>query len=189
MDVASGVCTECFGEAQLSGPNCILPADVVHITFEKTLADLSGNGRDGLLVGGTSYGLLDAPDAPEGNHAMDLNGQDTYVQLPAFSMGGAMTACAYVKYTSFQYFSRVFDFANGAGEDHILVANSGNTPDLLWEIWRGDQKKRLSVKDFWSTADGAWVHSCFTVNDDGKMQVRSGGPTGAARVQSRSSGR
>lgn len=102
---------------------------MLHLTFEKSLEDLSNNGRDGFLVNPDAYNLLENEDAPEGNYALDLDGQDTHVTIPPFTMGGpnGLTICSYVKYNAFNGWSR------------IMV---GRPRGLLVARWRGKQEGR-----------------------------------------------
>ncbi len=86
---STGNCLQCQSGAAASGGVCLIRADQLHLTFENSVLDLSGQERHAFIVGASS-GLAWAAAlfAPEGNYAISPNGAITAVQLPTFVMGG-----------------------------------------------------------------------------------------------------
>lgn len=92
--------------------------------------------------------------------------------------GKGLTLCFNVKFDSFDDWSRIVDFANGpiksAGNDNIIVFNSGKTSTLSFNIVTGSGAQRsISVDNFWEIGD--WVHTCVSVDDLGIMRAFKNG--------------
>ena len=91
------------------------------------------------------------PDAT----ALSFNGTSQYVQLPNhgfadFSTG--FSAGMWVYPTAVNNWERLFDFANGAGQDNILLARNGTSNDLSFVVYQG------------STASGVTAANAIQLN-------------------------
>ena len=64
---------------------------------------------------------------------------------------------------------RVFDFANGAGVDNLLLANRGSSNEAEWSIRRNSASQSLVVQNFWTLDE--WQHVVATVDASGVMKL------------------
>ncbi len=98
---------------------------------DQMINDLSNNNFDGQLMNGVSYA----------NGGLTFDGVDDYVKLPTLpstiDWNNGITIEFTAKWTAFQNWSRIFDFANGAGDGNILVANSGTGSNMVVGIHDG----------------------------------------------------
>ena len=102
-----------------------------------------------------------------------FDGEDDHVELDPWAVGGAMSVEAFVKYESFNYYSRVIDFGNGAGSDNIILANSFTSSDVEWSVRQGSSEKFIAPSNFWVL--GEWIHVVATVTDGGAMAIYKNG--------------
>lgn len=92
----------------------------VHLKFDETsgtsAADSSGNGRNGIVSGGTWA-------AGKSNNAATFNGSSGHVTLPAGSVRALndYTIATWVKLNSISTWSRIFDFGTGTGTYMFLT--------------------------------------------------------------------
>ena len=106
--------------------------------------------------------------------ALDLDGDDDYGELTGVETGGAMTFSAWVNYDSFNHWSRIFDFGDGAANNNILLGNKQGTNTLGLHIFEGNQTVGvLEIENFWQ-AD-AWIHVTATIDDSGAIRVYKNG--------------
>jgi len=85
-----------------------------------TWYDISGNGHDATLYNGASFST--------GNSINFVYTSSQYAAFPATNMfTGDFTTAGWVYVRSYQSWSRLFDFGNGAGEDNIIMAVTGGT--------------------------------------------------------------
>jgi hypothetical protein len=102
--------------------------------FGSLTADASGNGNTGRLQGTPPWALGARPIFDQvtssrpvdgTNSVLHLDGADDHVTVPAgIWFGDEFTIETWVFERSYNYFSRVMDFGNGAGVDNILLALS-----------------------------------------------------------------
>lgn len=57
------------------------------------------------------------------NEAFYFNGEGAYRDFGTTNLGGTLSFSAWIKYESFNYWSRIIDFNNGGFSDNILLAN------------------------------------------------------------------
>lgn len=101
-------------------------------TSGSTLADSSGNGRDGTVVGGVTF---DHSSMSDGIRSIGFNGVDGYIDLPDgyedFTNG--FTVETWVHYEDFNNWSRIFETASADYGIHgVLLANSGVTSGIAF---------------------------------------------------------
>jgi len=75
----------------LSGGICIIPADQLHLTFEESVQDLSGQGRHGFIYGPDNMSFVTAPYAAEGYYSARFSAETTpqnFLSLLPFAIGG-----------------------------------------------------------------------------------------------------
>jgi len=109
---------------------------ILYYTFNANTNDVSGNNQHGTAFGGTSYTSDRFGNA---TGAIQLNGTNGYVNAPAgVWFGGPFTVSSWVKPTSYNNWSRVFDFNNGSPGDNVLLAiSNGTTGNLHADIRLG----------------------------------------------------
>jgi uncharacterized protein len=100
------------------------PANLVWYRFDETsgtsAADSFGNGRTGTLSTGASW------TAGRSGGAVNLNGSNGYVSLPAGIVNGVTdaTIATWVRLETISTWSRVFDLGSGTGSYRFLTPRS-----------------------------------------------------------------
>ena len=120
--------------------------------------------NNALDIVGTSHGTLTGDATFIGGkvgQTFSFDGSGGYVDVSRvnidFSTG--ITVEAWVKYNSFQFWSRIIDFGQGRANDNILFANEGTTNNLvLSQLGFGNcSRKRLRLLPFFRSVDvGGW---------------------------------
>ena len=75
-----------------------------------------------------------------------FDGEDDHVELDPWAVGGAMSVEAFVKYESFNSWSRVIDFGNGAESDNIVLATVATSSNVYWGVLQGSSYKEVFRK-------------------------------------------
>ena len=123
------------------------------------------NGKNATLYGG-AYSTYDG---------MVFDGSDSYIQLDSWETGGeAFSVEAYVKYDSFNDWSRIFDFGDGESDDNIVLANRGTTTELEFQVYK-DAVVVIGggMGEFDETTGTKWQHIVATVDQDNTARVLS----------------
>jgi tetratricopeptide (TPR) repeat protein len=113
---------------------------VAHWKFDEnagTVAkDSTKNHFDAALKGGAKW-----VSGGEIGGAVSLDGVDGYVELPAGinQFNGGFTVILWAKPESIGEWERLFEFGNGEQKDNIILSRRGDTDDLSFEIYTGDQ--------------------------------------------------
>eukprot|EP00912_Choanoflagellata_sp_UC4_P000880 UC4_evm4s543 len=145
---------------------------VHHWPLSGSLRDIAGGGWDG--KGANNF--REASINGQQKVVLDFDGVNDYVQLPTITHGinGAYSVCGWVKYRSFNSWSRIIDFGNGAWKDNIIVANEGSTPTFVWEL-HGTASKvpGCKVANFWEA--NKWIHFCAVMDMDSSKRVYKNG--------------
>ncbi|GMH51735.1 hypothetical protein TrST_g11026 [Triparma strigata] len=97
-----------------------------------------------------------------GDDGVNLDGNSNYADIDDWEWGGPVSIEVYVKYNSFNGYSRVFDFSNGVDSDNVLLSNFGTSSAILWSARQGNTQKLLSTSNFDSST---WTHVVVTVLD------------------------
>jgi hypothetical protein len=144
-----------------------------------TAFDATANHRDGTLRGaggsipawvtGTAPAIdLGAPSIfPGGHQALQFDGSGSFVQLPSFTLGGALTLEAWVESDNVHAnFARVFDFGDGQAPNHLIVYWNGDSGQMGWGVndQNGNWHAITTTEVF---PQGQWVHVAATVDDQG----------------------
>ena len=111
----------------------------------------------------------------QGNKALDFNSADSeYIDLgtvnPTGNFSGGMTFECWVKWDSFNNYSRLMDFGNGSSSDNILLGNFQTDNTLFFEVWYGASGSTVQIPvDTLQT--GKWYHVAFTINASGTANI------------------
>ena len=140
-------------------------------TKGKVAKDSSGKKRNGELKNFDSD-TAHWVKGPVGN-ALRFDGKNDYVDVGDFEWGGECSFSGWVKYDKIQFWSRVFDFGNGASKDNIVLSNQSRTPYLVFENWNKSSKENKYIPDFWQLGD--WVYIVCKVHESGKLNIFKNG--------------
>jgi N-acetylneuraminic acid mutarotase len=132
--------------------------------------DSSGNGNDGNLTNGPAWvsGKIDG--------ALSFDGVDDYVNLSQMQLGSPLSISFFAKYSSFNNYSRIIDFASSlnSGNNHIIIANQTTNSTSRIHIFNGTTDiKKIDISNFWYL--NQWQHIVLTVSSDGIYNVFSDG--------------
>jgi hypothetical protein len=133
----------------------------VNYRFAGNLSDSSGDGNDGVSTGSPAYAT-----GPNGARALDLNGTDASVRLPADVANSAdITVAAWVFCDGGAQGQRIFDLGNDESDCLYLTPNSGEGT-LRLAVRYGGKEQRLDAPPL---PEGRWVHVAATL---GKRKAR-----------------
>ena len=134
--------------------------------------DLNESNNDLILYNGVQW---QSDSAAGHNSIVSFDGTDDYGTIDGLATGGAMTFSAWVNYDSFQKWSRIFDFGDAAANNNILLANQGNTNNLVLEIYDTNNigGGKLTINDFWQV--NTWTHVTATISETGLMRLYKNG--------------
>ena len=101
-----------------------------------TAYDASGNGNNGTLTNGP---LWQSGSSCEVGNCLSFNGTSNYISLPSgIYFSGPFTVTGWVYVRSYNTWSRLLDFGNGASSDNVLFAISqSSSGDAYLESWNG----------------------------------------------------
>ncbi len=101
-----------------------------------TAYDASGYGYNGTLVNGPTWQFGTSCKVGD---CLSFNGSNNYISLPSGTyFSGPFTITSWVYVRSYNNWSRLLDFGNGAGSDNVLFAISqGTSGDAYLESWNG----------------------------------------------------
>ncbi|MEB3122788.1 MAG: LamG-like jellyroll fold domain-containing protein [Snowella sp.] len=106
--------------------------------------------------------------------ALDFDGQDDYVQLPALpeNLFQTFTIETWVYYRSFSPYSRIFDFGNGANSDNILLLAdaSGKTSFGIFIGGSGDYVEVYNILEI-----NKWIHLAVAMDQSGNVTLYKDG--------------
>ena len=109
---------------------------------------------------------------------MVFDGVDDYVDLEDWEWGGTMSIEVYVKYDSFNSYSRVFDFSSGSPSNNVFLNNVETTSTLHWDVRQGSTVKYLTTSNFDSST---WTHVVVTVSGN-TMKIYKNGVLGGTKT-------
>ncbi|GMH70764.1 hypothetical protein TL16_g05489 [Triparma laevis f. inornata] len=102
---------------------------------------------------------------------ISLDGSNDHVNLDDWEWGGTTSFEVYVKYDSFDSWSRIFDFGNGEYNENVLLANFGALSTISWEVFRGSPGKNLRTSNLDSST---WTHVVVTVSGNTMKIFKNG---------------
>ncbi|MEG3440322.1 LamG-like jellyroll fold domain-containing protein [Pannus brasiliensis CCIBt3594] len=173
--------------------------------FTRKVLDLSGNYPgtvfEAILVENRALPLVPPPPpppilptswvsctAPIGHpvwKTLKFDGVNDHVRLPEMSadFSGGFTVEAWVWYDSFKNCSRIIDLGNDAGSDNILLANSGTSGRLSFNIYRGSTAQETITPNA-VLEIGRWIHLAATIDGAGNVKLyKNGQEIHSAKVQ------
>ena len=107
--------------------------------------------------------------------ALEFDGSDDYVQLPAMNMdfSQGFTVEAWVYYDSYQSYSRIIDLGNGVEANNIIFANVGTTNELRLYVFRGATEGYITIENQLTT--NTWIHLAATIDSLGNGKIFKNG--------------
>jgi|GEM_PF-5207109 len=152
----------------------------LHLDFSTAkdgkVQDLSPKKKDGTLNG------TQLVTDPNFGDCRSFNGTSDYLTVPDLgNFSNGLTIEAWVFYQSFQSWSRIIDFGNGASSNNILLANEAGTSNLNLAVYvttGTGANAATTVKTLKATGvlkTGQWMHLAATINKDGGGQLYVGG--------------
>jgi len=143
---------------------------------EGTLAKDSGATNNGIVKGGAGW----KPSEGKVGGAIDFDGNDGYVELPkeVSSSGGPITITVWAYPTNAQNWGRFVELGNGMYGDNIIFARSGETNDLIFEVYRNTEsgentRGRLIAAS--SIELDKWQFFAATVDNEGNATIYKDG--------------
>ncbi|WP_167618779.1 RICIN domain-containing protein [Maribellus sediminis] len=133
---------------------------VAHYKFNENTRDSSINLNHGATFGAISY-----VQGKAAGSAIELNGEDAFVQLPAtIASQEEITIATWVHWNGGSLLQRIFEFANDDSEYMYL------TP-MLFAIKNGGSEKRLTTT---ALPEGEWAHIAITLGEAGVRMYLNG---------------
>jgi hypothetical protein len=132
------------------------PLFVAHYLFDGNGTDATGNGRTATVSNGTYV-------TGRTGSAVNLNGTNGYVSLPAGILAGAtnFSVAGWVRVDALANWARVFDFGSGTGVNMFLVARSGSgTARFAITATGAGGEQRIDAPA--ALPVGAWTHVAVT---------------------------
>ncbi|EDQ86540.1 uncharacterized protein MONBRDRAFT_33805 [Monosiga brevicollis MX1] len=142
--------------------------------FEGNTLDSSGNGNDAVAENHLPFNAYQRR-APEGEYAMQFDGTDDYVTMPAISFDdSALSFCFHIRWYDLDSWSRVIDIHN-SGSDGVLLTHIDTGENLQFAVKIPSQPQAtLEVTSGWAYARGAYQHYCATMNNTEMALYRQG---------------
>jgi hypothetical protein len=141
-----------------------------------------------------ALGLCSSAAIAQNNNALDFNGGDDYVSVPSGSWfnTGTSTAEVWIYARSYNNWSRIFDFGNGAGDNNVLFAlSNGTSGNVTYEVYNGGSSGG-TVSTPTTLPLNQWVHLAVVQNGTAVTIYKNGavwttGTTGIPTVVTRAS--
>ncbi len=123
-------------------------------TSGTTAYDSSGNSRNATLVNGPTW------VAGRSGNAVNLDGSDDYVSLPAGVVNGLsdFTIAAWVKLDTVSNWARIFDFGTGTTVNMFLTPRNSVSSVVRFAITTGGNSSEQQINGSAALPTGSWVH-------------------------------
>jgi len=133
------------------------------------LDGLSQSSRNGTYTGGVTLGQA---GGVTGDTCASFDGTDDHGVIPSFSdsFGSGMTVEFWAYPTSTAAWQRFIDFGNGPASENILIARSGTSSDLQFEVYNGTATGG-SARAAGAIINNAWHHYVCVLNSDGTVAM------------------
>ncbi|MDA3878815.1 MAG: RICIN domain-containing protein [Prolixibacteraceae bacterium] len=126
---------------------------VAHFYFENNTLDSSAN-----LNHAASYGDPRFIEGVNDSYALELNGEESFLQLPAnLTNHNEITIASWVNWNGGASWQRIFDFGNSQDEYMYL------TPRMRFAIKNEGSEQRIDVAKL---PVGVWSHVAVSINDE-----------------------
>lgn len=102
---------------------------------------------------------------------LSLDGTDDWADIDDWEWGGITSFEVYVKYDSFNYFSKIFDFGSGESSDNVMLYNADTTSTIRWQVRQVSTQKDLITSNFNSST---WTHIVLTVKGTTTKMYKNG---------------
>ena len=180
-----GLTTDQRGKARTIGGGTdigayeVEPPEKTAYSFEgsgTTVEDISPNNHTLTLVNGASR----TSGVERSGSQLNLDGDNDYGEIDTLETGAGFTFAANVNYDSFNHWSRVFDFADGAANNNILLANHTNTRNATLEVYGSNEDSggKLTIPNFWEA--NTWIHVTATISETGQLSLYKNGELAGA---------
>ncbi|MBN1361860.1 MAG: discoidin domain-containing protein [Sedimentisphaerales bacterium] len=151
-----------------AGPMAEPPVDpgtanlVALYTMENSVADASGNGRDGTALTGASFG-----DGPLGyGRALVLDGTSGYAELPIGTLIQSLSSASFATWVNWSgnggLWQRVFDFGTGDAVNMWLTPNASGQVRFAITLSGSGGESRLNRPG--SNLSTGWHHVAVTID-------------------------
>ncbi len=139
---------------------------IAHLAFDGNMLDGTVNLNHSASYGGTSF-----TTSKVGANAIDLNGSNAFVQLPAtVANQQEITIATWVYWNGGNSWQRIFDFGNDQAEYLFLTPKSGSGL-LHFGIKNGGAEQVLSAS---ALPTGEWVHVAVSLSNTGASMYVNG---------------
>ncbi|KRE32653.1 LamG-like jellyroll fold domain-containing protein [Paenibacillus sp. Soil522] len=124
-----------------------------------TAADATGSGWNGTLAGGPLWA------AGKSGNAVDLDGTNDYVALPAGLVSSAdnATIAAWVNLDTVSNWMRIFDFGSGTSTYMFLTPKNGSNGKIRFAIKNNGSSEQI-IEGQSALPTGGWHHVAVTLN-------------------------
>ena len=136
---------------------------IVQLKFDETngttAADATGGGWNGTLVNGPLWA------AGKSGNAVDLDGTNDYVALPAgvVSSSDTATITAWVNLDAVSNWMRIFDFGSGTSTNMYITPKNGANGKIRFAIKNNGSSEQI-IDGTSALATGGWHHVAVTLN-------------------------
>ena len=136
---------------------------IVQLKFDETngttAADATGGGWNGTLVNGPLWA------AGKSGNAVDLDGTNDYVALPAgvVSSSDTATIAAWVYLDAVSNWMRIFDFGSGTSTNMYITPKNGANGKIRFAIKNNGSSEQI-IDGTSALATGGWHHVAVTLN-------------------------
>jgi hypothetical protein len=142
-----------------------------------SIRDRTQNAYNGTPTGMNASARV---DGIVGN-CLDFDGTSDYITLPSivtdFTVG--FTVCGWMKYRTFNSWSRLIDFGvNGDNNNNIVCSNANTSDTLHWGIWK-DTTAEVSINVPGYFVLDQWIYITGTYDGTAMHVFKNGAPVGS----------
>jgi fibronectin type 3 domain-containing protein len=151
------------GHESANSTEAVASLPIVQLKFDEasgtTAADATGSGWNGMLVNGPQWA------AGSSGNAVDVDGTNDYVALPAGVVSSADTATitAWVYLDAVSNWMRIFDFGSGTSTYMFITPKNGANGKIRFAIKYNGSSEQI-IDGTSALAAGGWHHVAVTLN-------------------------
>jgi hypothetical protein len=106
----------------------------------------------------------------QASQGLSFDGIDSYVSLPASSLGGAITIEAWVYADdSHRYWQRIIDFGNGDANNNIVLGWRDTSGKMFLHSYQGNTTQEILTNEVFP--ENQWVHVAAVIDINGNASV------------------